>query len=79
MLLTLKAINAELARRGYTALLAKGDGYFYFESGEAAEWLDRTVNVPTISSLRLAVEPRCAGGGTVGSRLLLASVAAAWQ
>jgi hypothetical protein len=50
---TLKAVNAELARRGHTALLAKGAGYFYFSSGEAAEWLDRTVNVPTLSSLSL--------------------------
>ena len=53
MRLTLKAINAELSRRGYTALLAKGDGYFYFELGETTEWLDRTVNVPTLSSLSL--------------------------
>jgi hypothetical protein len=38
---------------GHTARLAKGNGYFYFDSGEAAEWLDRTVNVPTLSSLSL--------------------------
>jgi hypothetical protein len=34
--------------------LAKGDGYFYFTTGEAAEWLDSTVRVPTLSSLSLA-------------------------
>jgi hypothetical protein len=53
MRLTLKAVNAELARRGHAALLAKGDEYFYFSSGEASDWLDRTVNVPTLSSLSL--------------------------
>lgn len=54
MRLTLKAINEELAKRGYTARLAKSAGYFYFQFGEAASWLDRTVNVPTVSSLTLA-------------------------
>jgi hypothetical protein len=34
----------------YTARLAKGRRYFFFHSGEAAEWLDRTVSVETISS-----------------------------
>jgi hypothetical protein len=53
MRLTLKAVNAEFVRRGHAALLAKGDGYFYFSSGEAVDWLDRTVNVPTLSSLSL--------------------------
>ncbi len=48
---TLKAVNAELARRGYQALLERGPGYFYFHTGEAAEWLDRTVNVPTLNAL----------------------------
>lgn len=48
--LTLKAVNDELARLGYGARLAKGGGYFYFEFGEAVDWLDRTVTVPTISS-----------------------------
>ena len=47
--LTLKAVNAELARRGHRALLAKGDGYFYFSSGEATDWLDRTVRVSKLS------------------------------
>jgi len=51
--LTLKTVNDELARRGYTALLEKGDGYFYFRTGEAADWLDRTVPVRTINSLTL--------------------------
>jgi hypothetical protein len=38
--------NTELARRGSTAVLARGDSYFNFQLGEAADWLDRTVNVP---------------------------------
>jgi hypothetical protein len=44
----------ELAKRGYTARLAKGEGYFYFNFGEVADWLDRTVRVPTVNSLTLA-------------------------
>ena len=50
---TVKAANAELARTGHRALLAKGAGYFYFRTGEAADWLGRTVNVPTLSALSL--------------------------
>jgi hypothetical protein len=53
MRLHLHTINDELARRGHTARLEKGDGYFYFHSGEAAGWLDRTVQVRTINSLTL--------------------------
>jgi len=53
MRLHLSVINDELARLGHTVLLAKGDGYFYFWSGEAADWLDRTVRVRTINSLTL--------------------------
>src|ERR1022692_506961 len=53
MPLTLKAINAELAKRGHTARLEKAGPYFYFFGGEAADWLDRTVQVPKISSLTL--------------------------
>ncbi len=53
MRLTLKAINDELRRRGHNVLLAKGDGYYYFWSGEAAGWLDRTVQTPTLNSLTL--------------------------
>lgn len=53
MRLTLKTINDELRRRGYHVHLDKGDGYFYFWSGEANNWLDRTVNVPKVSSLTL--------------------------
>jgi hypothetical protein len=51
--LSLKTINAELAKRGFNALLAKGDGYFFFLSSEAGDWLDRTVRVPTLRSLTL--------------------------
>jgi hypothetical protein len=46
---TLKAVNDELARMGHTARLAKGSGYFYFQFGEAADWLDRTVDTATVS------------------------------
>jgi hypothetical protein len=51
MRVTLKAINAELAKRGHHATLVNGDGYFNFRGGEAVDWLDRTVRVPTLSSL----------------------------
>jgi hypothetical protein len=51
--LSLKTVNDELARRGHNALLAKGSGYFYFQAGEAAGWLDRTVKVRAIHSLTL--------------------------
>jgi hypothetical protein len=44
-----EAVNDELATLGY-ARLAKGGGYFYFQFGEAVDWLDRTVAVATISS-----------------------------
>jgi hypothetical protein len=49
---SLKAVNAELAKRGFDVQLAKGNGYFYFV-GEAADWLDRTVRLPTLHSLTL--------------------------
>lgn len=51
--LTLKSVNQELARLGHEVLLAKGSGYFYFWTGEAADWLDRTVNVASLSALTL--------------------------
>ena len=53
MRLHLKVVNDELARLGHTARLAKGSGYFYFESGEAEEWIDRTVGVRTINGFTL--------------------------
>ncbi len=53
MRLTLKTIDDELKRLGHDAQLMKGDGYFYFTSGETSSWLDRTVKVPTLSSLAL--------------------------
>jgi hypothetical protein len=48
-----KVINAELERHGFHTTLLQGDGYFYFRGGEAADWLDRTVPVPTLQSLTL--------------------------
>jgi hypothetical protein len=53
MRLSLKIVNDELARLGHTARLAKGSGYFYFQFGEAAGWLDRTVRVRKINDLTL--------------------------
>jgi hypothetical protein len=53
MRITIKAINEELKRLGHDTQLAKGDGYYYFTSGETANWLDRTVRVATVSSLTL--------------------------
>ena len=52
--ITLKSITEELARLGVTATLARGDGYFYFVKGEADDWLDRTVRVPTLQNLTVA-------------------------
>jgi hypothetical protein len=53
MPLTLKIINAELAKRGFRASLAWGNGYFYFMGGEAADWPDPTVRVRTLQVLTL--------------------------
>jgi hypothetical protein len=50
---TVKAVNDALAKRGRTARLFKADGYFYFDSGEAADWIDKTVSQPTLGSLTL--------------------------
>jgi len=50
---TVKAVNDALAKRGRTARLFKADGYFYFDSGEAADWIDKTVSRPTLGSLTL--------------------------
>ena len=38
MRLTLKTIDDELKRLGHDAQLMKGDGYFYFTSGETSSW-----------------------------------------
>jgi hypothetical protein len=53
MRLTLKTIDDELRRLGHDVHLQKGAGYFYFWKGAANHWLDRTVNVPKVSSLTL--------------------------
>ena len=53
MRLNLNVINRELARRGHSARLEKGTGYFYFHSGEAPDWLDTGVKVRTINMLTL--------------------------
>ena len=51
--LSLKTINDELARLGLSVVLTKGDGYFYFQGGEAADWLERIVRVPTLRRFTL--------------------------
>ncbi len=38
---------------GFTVRLAKASGYFYFQGGEADDWLDKTVSVRNVSSLSL--------------------------
>jgi catechol 2,3-dioxygenase-like lactoylglutathione lyase family enzyme len=53
MRLSLKAINDELQRLGSSAVLTKGEGYFYFQGGEATDWLDRSIRVATLHSLTL--------------------------
>jgi hypothetical protein len=53
MRVTLKSVNAELANLGRNVELAKGAGYFFFRGGEADNWIDRTVHVPTIGSLSM--------------------------
>ena len=49
----MKTINEELARRGVSARIEKGDGYLNVSGGEASDWLDKTVNAPSLSSLSL--------------------------
>src|SRR5579864_7145970 len=51
--LSLKTINDELERLRSGAVLTKADGYFYFQGGDATDWLDRAVSVPTLRSLTL--------------------------
>jgi hypothetical protein len=53
MRVTLKAVNGELAKLGYAARLAKAASYFYFQFGEAADWLDRTVAGERVSDRSL--------------------------
>jgi hypothetical protein len=50
---TLKAVNDALEKRGLGARLMKASGYFYFDSGEAASWIDKTVQTPTVGSRTL--------------------------
>jgi hypothetical protein len=47
---TLKAVNDALAKRRKSARLMKASGYFYFDEGEAANWLDKTVQTETVGS-----------------------------
>src|SRR5262249_10083856 len=51
MRVTLKTVNAELARIAPSVELVKGSGYFFFRGGEADDWIDRSVRVEAIGSL----------------------------
>jgi len=42
-----------LSKHGSAARLEKAGAHFYFTGGEADNWLDRTVQVPKVSSLTL--------------------------
>ena len=53
MRLDLNHVNAELARLGYTAQLAKAKGYFFFRAGEAADWIETVVKVRKLNDLTL--------------------------
>jgi hypothetical protein len=53
MRLTLKRVNKEIAARGGSAQLIKGEGYFYFAEGEANEWDFDSVYVYTLNELPL--------------------------
>jgi len=39
------------AELGVDARLEKGHGYFYFSGGEATDWLDRPVKLPTLNNV----------------------------
>src|ERR1035437_9941870 len=68
MRLNLNVINDELAKLGYTARLDKGDGYFYFRFGEAADWLDCKVGVRTINTLTMKKWIAGVGGAESANR-----------
>ena len=51
--ITLKTVNDELTRLGHHARLERATTYFYFFGGEAADWLERIVQVSKISDLTL--------------------------
>ena len=50
---TMKRVSAKLQELGHEVHLERADGYFYFWGAEVNNWLDRTVKVPTLGSLRL--------------------------
>ena len=51
---TLKTVNDALAKQNHGARLFKASGYFYFDSGEAAGWIDKAVYAPTVGSRTVA-------------------------
>lgn len=50
---TLPAVNAEFAKRGIEAFLAKDAGYFLLRGPAVTEWLNRSVAVEHIGDLSL--------------------------
>jgi len=51
---TLKTVNDGLAKHAHGAGLFKASGYFYFDGGEAAGWIDKAVYAPTVGSRTVA-------------------------
>lgn len=52
--ITVKAINAEMERRGFAERLQKANGYFFFTGGDAHLWRRRCVFVKTVGSYSIA-------------------------
>lgn len=51
---TLKTVNDALAKHARGTELMKASGYFYFDGGVAASWIDKAVYAPTIGSRTVA-------------------------
>ena len=61
MRVTLRAINAELARQGHHERLVRGPGYFYFTEGEADFWFETMVVRPALgNSLQFWIDEHAA-------------------
>ena len=50
---TLAKINQEIAARGGSELLVKGNGYYYFCEGNASQWQDTMVIVNRLNELTI--------------------------
>lgn len=49
--LTLARVNKEIAAKGGSEFLVKGNGYFYFCEGNASKWKDTMVMVTRLNEL----------------------------